>query len=148
MTLSESRLLITHAASLPTAQVAAQSAGIPPERIVVLGEMPSGSPLSNVEDLIASGLARLPTFVERRLGPGEAKQKLAFLCFSSGTTGKPKAVAISHYSMIANNMQMRPFIGKAPRYEPGDIVLGGEFVNSWTYLRYSFFAGISLAFLS
>ena len=129
LTLSESRLLVTHAASLPAAQVAAQTAGIPPERIIVLGAKPSGSAYATVEELIASGLSRLPTFVERRLAPGEAKKKLAFLCFSSGTTGKPKAVSVSHYSMISNNIQMRQCIGKAPRYEAGDVVLGGESIH-------------------
>ncbi|EKM61281.1 uncharacterized protein PHACADRAFT_168715 [Phanerochaete carnosa HHB-10118-sp] len=124
LTLSESRLLVAHATSLAAAQAAAQSAGIPPEQIIVLGSKPPGSPHSTVEELIVSGLSRLPAFVERRLAPGEARKKLAFLCFSSGTTGKPKAVEVSHYSMLANIIQMRQCIGKPPRYQTGDVILG------------------------
>lgn len=47
-----------------------------------------------VQSLIERGLGDLnangPHFVERKLGKDEAKTKLAFLSFSSGTTGKPK----------------------------------------------------------
>lgn len=72
----------------------------------------------------------MPVFVEKRLAPGEAKKKLAFLCFSSGTTGKPKAVEVSHYAMIANIIQSAMALGPAPRYEVADIVLGGEIFAS------------------
>lgn len=37
--------------------------------------------------------------------PFDPKKKLAFLSFSSGTTGRPKAVEICHYSLIANVLQ-------------------------------------------
>src|ERR1700683_3768261 len=43
-----------------------------------------------LEDLVAEGLNIEPHFVERRLAPREAKTKVAFLSFSSGTTGRPK----------------------------------------------------------
>ncbi|MBW0467896.1 hypothetical protein O181_007611 [Austropuccinia psidii MF-1] len=41
----------------------------------------------------------------QKLRPGEGKKKIAFLSFSSGTTGPPKAVCIPHYSVIANIIQ-------------------------------------------
>ena len=44
-------------------------------------------------DLIALGRASKPNFVERKLAPGEGRTKLAFLSFSSGTTGRPKVRA-------------------------------------------------------
>lgn len=40
-----------------------------------------------------------------KMKPGESKSKIAFLSFSSGTTGKPKAVVIPHYALIANVLQ-------------------------------------------
>jgi acyl-CoA synthetase (AMP-forming)/AMP-acid ligase II len=51
--------------------------------------------LPTVQTLIEDGL-RLgqPQFVERKLEKGEAKTKVAFLSFSSGTTGKPKVALI------------------------------------------------------
>jgi len=74
-------------------------------------------------------LRKDPSFVERHLNPGEAKTKIAFLCFSSGTTGRPKAVAIPHYAVIANIIQYAVFLKvndpSIPwddlRYRPGDI---------------------------
>ena len=47
-----------------------------------------------------SRTGELPAPVE--LKDGEGTKKLAFLAFSSGTTGLPKAVCIPHASVIAN----------------------------------------------
>ncbi|KAF8623162.1 hypothetical protein AX15_006480 [Amanita polypyramis BW_CC] len=69
---------------------------------------------------------------ERHLSPGEARTKLAYLSFSSGTTGKPKAVAVPHYAVIANVLQMavhnkindREYWerkGEKGRFVPGDV---------------------------
>ncbi|KIJ06739.1 hypothetical protein PAXINDRAFT_140455 [Paxillus involutus ATCC 200175] len=59
-----------------------------------------------VQALIDRGLASGDTFQERKLRSGEGKIKVAFLSFSSGTTGMPKAVAIPHYAPIANVIQL------------------------------------------
>jgi acyl-coenzyme A synthetase/AMP-(fatty) acid ligase len=48
-----------------------------------------------VDDLIQNGLRSESNFVERKLQKGEAKTKVAFLSFSSGTTGKPKVRILS-----------------------------------------------------
>ncbi|KAF9455785.1 hypothetical protein BDZ94DRAFT_1277319, partial [Collybia nuda] len=86
-----------------------------------------------VEALINEGLSRFePSFVGRVLKPGEARTKLAFFNFSSGTTGKPKAVAIPHYSLIANIIQVAAHNKvnedycdrKDQRYRLGDIAIG------------------------
>lgn len=37
---------------------------------------------------------------------GEGKRRCAFICYSSGTSGLPKGVMISHYNVIANTMQI------------------------------------------
>lgn len=133
--MTKAKLLITHSASLTTALVAAKESGISQDRIVIL-DSKSNSPGSytNVEKLVREGLARGLSFTERRLAPGEAKTKLALLSFSSGTTGRPKAVAIPHYSVIANTIQMATH-GKLAedyttweerRYRPGDAVYTGK----------------------
>lgn len=85
--------IIVHPAFLPAASEAASKCGIPAERIILLSDsQPSKSKdvHPHLDDLIAYGLSQKPNFVERRLAKGEAKTKLAFLSFSSGTTGKPK----------------------------------------------------------
>jgi acyl-coenzyme A synthetase/AMP-(fatty) acid ligase len=89
---TQSKLIITHPAVLNTVLSAARKTGLPIDRIVLL-ESPANSATHihfTLDDLITEGLSKEPDFVERRLAPGEAKTKVAFLSFSSGTTGKPK----------------------------------------------------------
>ena len=125
-------VLLAHSGSLATSEEAARLAGIPSERIVLI-DSPPNTPRLTLEKLVQSGLSKPATFVERRLSPGEAKTKIALLNFSSGTTGRPKAVTIPHYAVIANVLQVA-FNGKthveyAPkderRYVPGDVSFAG-----------------------
>ncbi|KAF8133972.1 amp dependent CoA ligase [Boletus edulis] len=124
-------LVITHPVSLRTAVAAARQAGIPDARVVVFDEVP-GSAHVSVEALVREGLRMDRCFLERKLKPGEAKSKIAFLNFSSGTTGKPKAVAISHYAPIVNVIQMAlhnkinrdDCAWEDRRYRPGDVATG------------------------
>lgn len=121
-------LIIAHSSSLHTALGAAQAVGLPSERVITFDE----SNQISVGALIQQGLRSEPNFVERRLRKGEAKTKVAFLSFSSGTTGKPKAVAIPHFAPIVNVIQMaeQQKVNKnyAPweeqRFRPGDVVAG------------------------
>ena len=87
-------MLISHAGSLSVARAAARAAGLPRERIVTF-DTPGASEQADAgvvpfAALVAEGLARPTAYAERRLAPGEGKTKLAFLSFSSGTTGRPK----------------------------------------------------------
>ncbi|KAH9947836.1 amp dependent CoA ligase [Amylocystis lapponica] len=107
LSMTKAEAIVTSAESYPVALAVAQKAGIAPDHVVLLDPLSDGSkPLLTVSDLIAEGYNSRPNFVERRLKPGEGKTKLAFLCMSSGTTGKPKAVRIPHYAPIANVVQM------------------------------------------
>ena len=87
-------------ASLPIALAAAEKTGIPRTRIAVFG-VPNQPrdvgrvPFATIDELIQAGLTSKPAFEERRLWPGEATSKVAFLCFSSGTTGRPKVCGCS-----------------------------------------------------
>lgn len=87
--ISGSSIIFAHPGSLEIAAEAATKAGIPHDRVIVLDSVP-GSPYKTVPEMINFGLRQPVSYVERRLEAGEAKTKLAFLCFSSGTTGKPK----------------------------------------------------------
>jgi acyl-CoA synthetase (AMP-forming)/AMP-acid ligase II len=127
LSIAKATVLIVHPDALEGALVAAQQVGIPFDRVVPLDTIrgPRSSTVApDLHQLIAYGLAHPPNFVERRLRPGEGKTKVAFLSFSSGTTGKPKvrtidpatsnklmyyyrqAVEIPHYAPIANIIQM------------------------------------------
>lgn len=145
-------MLIAHPGSLPVALEAARGAGIPLDRVVVFDAVP-GASNTTVHELIAEGLEHTQQFVERKLQPGEGKRKLAFLSFSSGTTGRPKvrifatcrslccgsdrarqAVMIPHYAVLANVIQLahwtkakdesRPL--DLQRHKPGSRNLAGE----------------------
>jgi acyl-CoA synthetase (AMP-forming)/AMP-acid ligase II len=121
-------LIIAHPSSLHTALSAARVAGIPSDRVITFGE----STQPTVESIIQLGLRNEPAFVERRLKKGEGKTKVAFLNFSSGTTGKPKAVAIAHYAPLVNVVQIAQYTkvneNYAPweeqRFRPNDIIAG------------------------
>lgn len=94
---TKAKLIIAHPAVLTTVCSAARKIDFSTDRIVLLEFMASpGSPVSSsVDDLVAEGLKKDPHFTERRLAPREAKTKVAFLSFSSGTTGTPKVCSFA-----------------------------------------------------
>jgi len=86
-------LMIVHPDLLDIALSTARHANFPRDKIILFntGSNLPGSRLT-VADLIQQelDLSSDQSFVETRLHQGEAKSKVAFLSFSSGTTGKPK----------------------------------------------------------
>ncbi|KAL0578501.1 hypothetical protein V5O48_003494 [Marasmius crinis-equi] len=106
LTTTKAKLLVVHSAFLQAATVAAKEAGLSEDRIIVIPAPDVGVDKTTIDQLAALGASQPEVFHERQLRPGEAKTKRAFLSFSSGTTGKPKAVEISHYSLVANVIQM------------------------------------------
>ncbi|KAJ8092488.1 hypothetical protein PM082_023741 [Marasmius tenuissimus] len=95
--------LFVQAKHLPLVVSAAQQVGIPKEKIYVIG-----SPEANVDG--HQTLSGLMENVQRRkipsLGVRLARvNSLAYLIFSSGTSGLPKAVMITHGSLSASLLQ-------------------------------------------
>lgn len=89
-----------------------------------------------------------------KLKPGEGKTKIAFLSFSSGTTGMPKGVAIQHHAVTSNALQTMAHnkvgnrIGASGRFCPGkDVSLGVlpqvHIFGLSTCTHFVFFAGIA-----
>ncbi|KAH9035056.1 phenylacetyl-CoA ligase [Lactarius hengduanensis] len=132
--LTKATTIVVHSQFLKTASEACKEVGLPAERIVIIDHATFEAPHTTVEQLIQDGLSHNTNFVERKLGEGEARTKIAFLCLSSGTTGPPKAVAIPHYSVIANTLQIRAHNytvetkANVPtdewRFRPGDVITG------------------------
>lgn len=132
--LTKATTMIVHTQFLKNATEACKEVGLPLERIVIIDRATFDAPHTTVEQLIQDGLTHNANFVERKLGAGEGKTKIAFLCLSSGTTGPPKAVAIPHHSVIANTLQIRAHNyavetkANIPegewRFRPGDIITG------------------------
>ncbi|RDB15274.1 4-coumarate--CoA ligase-like 7 [Hypsizygus marmoreus] len=132
---SKASFVIGHSSNIDTALSAAHLAGLSSDRVILLDER---SPrkgnlvMPSVQELIHESQYQAFPFQERMLEPGEGKTKVALLSWSSGTTGKPKAVAISHHALIANVIQMAVHnqVGKAysPRgsrsFRPGDVAIG------------------------
>ncbi|CAH0051033.1 unnamed protein product [Clonostachys solani] len=105
---SGAKALITCTPLLSTALEASRSVGIPDEN-VFLFDIPEAEPSSRfqhatVEDLIVSG-SGLGEIDQLRWVGGQGARQTAFLCFSSGTSGLPKAVMISHCNVISNVLQ-------------------------------------------
>lgn len=93
---------------------AAQKVGIPRNRIYIL-ELPkeltgsaTNSEFKTVSDLVENG-KKLPPLEPLKWTKGEGERRTAFLCYSSGTSGLPKGVKISHFNVIANTMQIKAY---------------------------------------
>ncbi|KAH9065666.1 amp dependent CoA ligase [Lactarius vividus] len=156
LTTAKASILVAHPDSLKVALLAAQNAGIPPDRVIPLDTIHGPRPSTiapDLDELITYGLAHQPYFVERALRPGEGRTKIAFLSFSSGTTGKPKAVEIPHYAPIANILQMaawwRVNDNSIPwedrRIRPGDVTMAGmRTFRLYSRLHFALFCGSSV----
>ncbi|RMZ82332.1 hypothetical protein DV738_g1761, partial [Chaetothyriales sp. CBS 135597] len=107
LTNSESKAIVTTKALLENARKAAKKAGIPENRILLLGaERDESHRFKHWTNIKAtSGAVR---YRRRRLDPDN---DISFLAYSSGTTGLPKGVILSHRNIVANLLQMRVSIG-------------------------------------
>ncbi|KAF5538971.1 cytochrome P450 monooxygenase 8B1 [Fusarium phyllophilum] len=107
---SGAKALFTCAPLLSTALKAASAVGIPKKYIFLLPlpETPSEESFQTIEDLIAEGKT-LPPLELSAWVPGQGKRQVAYLCYSSGTSGLPKAVMISHYNVIACTLMIHTF---------------------------------------
>lgn len=92
---SGARFLLTVPPLLETARAAADEAGV--EEVFVFGEADGATPFAQ---LLASSDAP-PSLVD--LDPAE---RIAALPYSSGTTGMPKGVMLTHRNLIANVVQI------------------------------------------
>ncbi|KAI0913758.1 acetyl-CoA synthetase-like protein [Ustulina deusta] len=105
---SGSKALFTCPSLLDNALKAARASNIPDDRVFLLDVpgQPRDPRFKTIEDLITEGRS-LPELEPLRWTKGQGARQAAYLCYSSGTSGLPKAVMISHRNIITNIMQIR-----------------------------------------
>ncbi|KAL3418926.1 AMP-binding enzyme [Phlyctema vagabunda] len=129
---SGAKALFTCVPLLQTSLEAAKACGIPNKHVYLL-EMPkefSGDkqlPFQTVGQLIEQG-SKLGQLEQLKWQPGQGAKQTAYLCYSSGTSGLPKGVMISHRNVIANVLQIcryeQPTRDRRPENEKTEIGLG------------------------
>lgn len=113
-----------------TALEAAKLAGIPESNVFMI-PVPGDAPppgaqlrkLLDVEDLITAG-TQLPPIPRHKWSKGQGRQQAAYLCYSSGTSGPPKGVMISHRNVIANILQVTLYESTFRSKGHSDVILG------------------------
>ena len=85
---------------LPIATKAAENVGIPEDRILIIGDKRAAG-FKHWRELVDPSTA-----VEWRQGKVDTDKDLAFLVYSSGTTGHPKGVMLCHRNVTSDILML------------------------------------------
>ncbi|KAH8731357.1 4-coumarate-CoA ligase-like protein [Phaeosphaeriaceae sp. PMI808] len=101
---SGARAIVTQLPFIQNAQEAAKKVGIPLNKVIVMGDLkdPSHVVKHFTSIINTSGSAKY-----RRTKIKNPGEDLAFLVYSSGTTGHPKGVMLTHRNIISNTMMIK-----------------------------------------
>ncbi|KAL2834305.1 hypothetical protein BDW59DRAFT_137676 [Aspergillus cavernicola] len=99
---SGAKAIVTQLPVLPVARAAAKQVGISDDHIILIGDQ--RDPEAKVKHFTSvrniSGASR---YRRSKINP---EKDLSFLVYSSGTTGVPKGVMLSHRNIVANSLQL------------------------------------------
>ncbi|KAG9242973.1 hypothetical protein BJ878DRAFT_553963 [Calycina marina] len=100
---SGAKALVTQKAFLKPALEAAKNAGIEDDRVIVMGdERDETMRIKHFKQI--KNISGTNRYRKAKVTPDK---DLAFLVYSSGTTGHPKGVMLSHTNIVANTLQIR-----------------------------------------
>jgi len=116
---ANAKALVTHLSCLPVARAAAKIAGLPESYLVLIGNQ--RDPEKKIEHFTdvhdATGLN------EHSRPSIDPKNDLAFLAYSSGTTGLPKGVMLTHTNIVSNVLQMEKRLSTEMSWGKGDKIM-------------------------
>ena len=100
---SGASVVAVHISSLETAKAACAKVGIPESNIIIIGD--GRDPTFKFKHWTSvRNLAGTSRYRPTKIDP---ENDLAFLVYSSGTTGKPKGVELTHMNMVSNVQQVQ-----------------------------------------
>ncbi|KAK3710800.1 hypothetical protein LTR37_010024 [Vermiconidia calcicola] len=117
---TEAKCILAHPSMLDNALAAAKEVGMPKERIFQFNDEPC-PPRHEIADwskMIGSH-EEAERYQWRKFSPEESVNTVATINYSSGTTGLPKGVCISHHALIAN-VEQTIFMRWHPGLKPGE----------------------------
>lgn len=118
------RVVLVHPALLSTARKAAQKAGIPESKLYLFSDTVN-SPIDGIHDwrTMLGTPSEASSYQWQQYSPSQSLKQVATVNYSSGTTGLPKGVMITHANLIANAEQgihLKFANDPARRYRPLD----------------------------
>lgn len=100
---SGAKCVVTHYSNIETVKEACGIVGIADDHIIILGDKKDSTGRFKHWTSVCN-LGKSTRFAAQKLDP---KNDAAFLVYSSGTTGKPKGVKLSHYNITSNVLQLQ-----------------------------------------